>query len=614
MSKAETGAGVRKRKEGRGGGGQEAAVSKGKGREVEHWGSRFGVVMAVAGSAVGLGNFLRFPGQAAQYGGGAFMVAYFVGLLLIGLPLVWVEWTLGRKAGQAGFHSSVGAFHHFFGGKYGKYLGAVGVAIPVIIFMYYVVIEAWCLGYACNFFAGGIRFGDAGEAAGFFRNFVGLGGNGEGLRFGLQSVGVFVLVTFLVNFVLIYRGISGGIELFCRYAMPLLVVLAFVILVRVLTLGTPDPVVPQNNVNNGLGFLWNPTKVFLEREAEAGQWVREKEVVGGAGEVEVEREALESSLAEKNGGGRVVVRVHEVGVFESLQNPDLWLAAVGQLFFSLSIGMGVILSYASYLRKNDDVVLSALTASSANEFCEVCLGGLITVPAGVAFLGVAAVSAMSSTFGLGFHALPMVFSKMPAGEWFGFLFFVLLFIAAVTSSISMLQPGIAFLEEALRLGRKASVSILGFVTAVGAFFVLYFSAGLKVLDTLDFWAGTFLIFVFAGVQVWYFGWKMGVGEGIKEANRGSVIRLPFFLGWVIRYVSPLFLGVIFVLWVATNVFGIRFSGGKSELSGYVIDLFVKPDLGAWVGVGIIGLFVSLVLLLASNSKVYKHFAGGRNKR
>ena len=117
------------------------------------------------------------------------------------------------------------------------------------------------------------------------------------------------------------------------------------------------------------------------------------------------------------------------------------------------------INYSSYLRKKDDVVLSGLTAGSMNEFFEVCLGGLITLPAAFIFLGVAAGG--MGTFGLGFNALPNVFAVMPAGRFFGFLWFFMLFMAAITSSLSMLQPVIAFLEEGFGLKRHASATFLG---------------------------------------------------------------------------------------------------------------------------------------------------------
>ena len=109
----------------------------------DSWGSRLGVILAVAGSAVGLGNFIRFPGQAAQFGGGGFMIAYAISFLIIGLPICWAEWTMGRYAGQRGYNSAAGVFHCLVPWRGSKYVGVLGAIIPLVIFMYYVVIEAW---------------------------------------------------------------------------------------------------------------------------------------------------------------------------------------------------------------------------------------------------------------------------------------------------------------------------------------------------------------------------------------------------------------------------------------------------------------------------------------
>ncbi len=563
-------------------------------KQSERWGSRIGVILAVSGSAVGLGNFLRFPGQAAQYGGGAFMIAYFVALLVIGLPICWAEWTMGRRAGQQGWHSTPGIFHFFVRKPFGKYLGAIGVVIPVVIYMYYVVIEAWCLGYAVGFLRGAMHFASPEEAGQFFAAFVGISGNAAGLGFSWDRVTPYLLIAFVLNFFLVYLGVLRGIELFCKYAMPTLVLLGIVILVRVLTLGTPDSSLPENTVNNGLGFMWNPQKIFLEQQDATGVWAKDRELVGPVAI------ATGNEIAAENNAFRVV----EISIWHQLKKPQLWLAAAGQIFFSLSVGFGIILTYASYLNRKDDVVLSGLSATSANEFCEVALGGLITLPASVAFLGVGTVAGMASTFGLGFHVLPLVFSQMPLGALFGFCFFFLLFLAAVTSSLSMLQPGIAFLEEALRINRKMSVAILGLITALGSGFVLYFSEGLKALDTLDFWVGTFLIFVLATLQILVFGWVWGVRDGLKEANRGSILRLGPAIGWVMKYLSPAFLLTIFFMWVVVNVFGYQFETGEAQLSSYIIDLFVNPNLVAWLSVALILIVLTFVILLNASSPKY----------
>lgn len=570
----------------------------------ETWNSRLGVILAVSGSAVGLGNFLRFPGQVAEYGGGAFMLAYFISFLLIGLPICWAEWTMGRYGGQRGFHTTVGIFNCIARHPYGKYLGVIGIIIPVIIYMYYVLIEAWCLGYAVNFLAGRMEFENAAEAGAFFGAFTGVGADGSGLGFsGISQVGIFLLLCFALNFFLIFRGLSKGIELFCKYAMPALVLLAFVVLIRVLTLGTPDPDQPQNSINAGLGFMWNPNKVILVESSinEAGSAVTTETTL--LGQAFIEEATARAELNEN------LTIVHK-GLLDQLFNAQLWLAAAGQIFFSLSVGFGIIMTYSSYLSNEDDIVLSGLAATSANEFCEVALGGLITIPASVAFLGVVGISgALGSTFALGFNVLPMVFAEMPMGAFFGFLFFFLLFLAAVTSSLSMLQPGIAFLETSLGANRKQSIAILGFITGVGSMMVVYFSESFKALDTMDFWVGTFLIFILATIQIIFFSWIMGTDEGFREAHKGASFRIPSIFAFVMRYITPLFLLVIFILWLSQNLFGYNIITGDRETSSYYADLFGhEPNQVAWLSVTLIILLGGFVALVVNSSPHYRRLS------
>jgi NSS family neurotransmitter:Na+ symporter len=458
----------------------------------EQWGTRIGVILAVAGSAVGLGNFLRFPGQAAQNGGGAFMLPYFISLLILGLPLAWAEWTMGRYGGTRGFNSAPGVFSVIWRNPLAKYVGAFALIIPLVIYMYYVVIEAWCLGYAFNYLTGALT-SDAQAGSGkyreFFNTFVGAKEDGALLNLSQSPLLLFLLVTFALNFYLIYRGVTRGIETFCRYAMPLMTICALIVLIRVLTLGTPDPAKPGQSVIGGLGFMWKPQT-------------------------------------------------------DKLLEPKTWLAASGQIFFSMSVGFGIVINYASYLRRNDDVALSGLTASSMNEFFEVCLGGLITIPAAFIFLGAAA--GTMGTFDLGFKALPNVFALMPLGRFFGFLWFFMLFIAAITSSVSMLQPVIAFLEEGFALKRHASAAFLGLLSALGCGFVVYFSQRLTALDTFDFWVGTMLIFILATMQAILYGWVFGIEKGDEEAHKGAHIRIPWFVQLMLKYVTPVYLVVIFI--------------------------------------------------------------------
>jgi neurotransmitter:Na+ symporter, NSS family len=471
----------------------------------QEWGTRVGVILAVAGSAVGLGNFLRFPGQAAANGGGAFMIPYFAALLFLGIPIGWAEWTMGKYGGRKGFHSSPGVMGVIGKGAPARYLGVIGVLIPLAVSYYYTYIEAWCLGYTWHYLMAMVGAGDGivdraapladqtVQAKSFFELFVGSRENGL-LPGGSFQTLIFWIVTFAVNIWLVFRGLSKGIEKFVSWAMPAMAVCAMIVLARVLTLGTPNPAFPDQNVLNGLGYMWNPD-------------------------------------------------------FSKLGNPQAWIAAAGQIFFSLSVGFGVIINYASYLKKKDDVVLSGLTASATNELFEVGFGGMITLTAAYVFLGVhmTAAVATSGTFNLGFQTLPVVFAQMgPIGNFIGATWFFMLFLAAITSSISMYQPALAFFEESLGWSRKNATSLMVALCVVGSFLVMYFSRGNVFLGTIDDWVGTFFIYVFAMVQIIYFSWVFGIDRGWREAHLGAQLQMPKFYKAIMKYVAPLYLLFVFV--------------------------------------------------------------------
>ncbi|TVR46466.1 MAG: sodium:calcium symporter [Planctomycetota bacterium] len=513
----------------------------------QYWATRLGVILAVAGSAVGLGNFVRFPAQAVEYGG-IFMIPYFVAFILIGLPIVWSEWAMGRFGGMRGFNSAPGIFSILYPRPGKSLIGGWSLMIPVGIYSYYVFIEAWCLAYALKYLFGVMpgtvaldEGGETASAAAYFLHMVGYGENGQ--VFGVDGAFLLACVAFCfaINLVLIIRGLNRGIEWFCRWAMPLLVLVALIVLVRVLTLGSPVAAAPERNVLTGLGFMWNP-----------------------------------------DGG--------EEHWWRQLLNAQIWMAATSQIFFSLSIGLGVIVCYASYLRRRDDVALSSTAAAAGNGFCEVALGGLIVIPAIFIFLGADQVQGLGgSTLGTGFMALPSVFAEMPAGRVFGFLFFFLLFLAAVTSSISMLQPGIAFLEEGLHLRRFQAAGILAVPTLIGVLLVMWYSANLVVLDTVDFWLATFGIFMLAMTQLLIFTFSLGIRRGLAALREGSQVGIPSWVGVLIGVVAPLYLSVIFITWLyqqITATEGNRFhalaQGPVLVGFGFVLALLIGFTLLSWI--------------------------------
>ncbi|MEW6515792.1 MAG: sodium-dependent transporter [candidate division FCPU426 bacterium] len=460
------------------------------------WGSKLGVIMAVAGSAVGLGNFLRFPVQAAQNGGGAFMIPYFISLLLLGIPLMWIEWTLGRYGGGFEHSTAPGIFHSAWRkNRFIKYFGVIGIFGPMVIFIYYTYIESWLLAY--SFFSLSGQYAAAtteGSMKAFLSGFQGLVQNEYFSTLGPAYI--FFLITFSLNMSVVYFGIKGGIERLSKLAMPMLLCFALIILIRVLTLGAPNASHPDWNIANGLGFLWNPD-------------------------------------------------------FSALLSAKTWLAAAGQIFFTLSVGIGVILTYASYLKKEDDVVLSGLTAVSTNEFAEVVLGGSIVIPMAFAFFGPGEIQAIakSGSFNLGFVTMPLIFEKIPLGPLFAFLWFALLFLAGVTSSVSLAQPAVAFIEDEFNVGRKKAVWFFG----IAAFLLCQpaiFGLAHGVVDELDFWGGTFSLVLFGTIEAILFAWIFGMEKAWEEIHTGADLTLPRIYKFIIKYVTPVFLLVILGFWLA----------------------------------------------------------------
>jgi len=460
----------------------------------DSWGSRLGIIMAVAGSAVGLGNFLRFPAKAASNGGGAFMIPYFVSLFLLGIPLMWIEWTLGRYGGGFEHGTAPGIFHSVWQkNRFIKYFGVIGVFGPLVIFIYYTFIESWTLAYSFFSITGKYsRLTDQASMQGFLRGFQGLENNQYFKGIGIAYL--FFLITFLLNIRVVYYGIKGGIEKLCKLAMPLLFIFGIILALRVITLGAPDASKPEWNVFNGFGFLWNPD-------------------------------------------------------FSALKSAKVWLEAAGQIFFTLSVGIGVILTYASYLSKGDDVVLSGLTAASMNEVAEVILGGSIIIPAAFVFFGPQDIQsiARSGVFNLGFVTMPLVLNRLPLAQVLGFLWFLLLFLAGVTSSVSLAQPAVAFLEDEFDIGRKKAVLIFGVVSFILCHPAIFFLKN-GVVDELDFWGGTFFLVLFAAIETVLFVWIFGIEKAWDEIHKGADMAVPKIYKFVIKYITPLFLFFILGMW------------------------------------------------------------------
>lgn len=485
----------------------------------ERWGTRIGLILAMAGNAVGLGNFLRFPVQAANNGGGAFMIPYFVSLILLGIPLMWVEWSLGRYGGLRGHGSTPGILDSIWNSRVAKYVGALGIFMPFVVMVYYTYVESWSLGFTfLSLFGAFPQGGGIDEMTHFLRAYQGaemheraLFGNVDTGRFIFPGLAyVFFLVTLGANLWFLHRGLKGGIEKVALYGLPALFLFGLLLMVRVLTLGTPDPATPENSIATGLGFIWNPD-------------------------------------------------------LSALTNPQVWLAAAGQIFFTLSLGVGSIHCFASYLSEKDDVALSGLSTAATNEAAEVVLGGTIAIPAAVAFFGVAATIQLAAggAFNLGFVTLPVVFQELPYGDVLGALWFFLLFIAGITSSLAMGQVVVAFLVDEFGMTRARAVTLLGAVVFVCTQPVVLFIE-YRYMDELDFWAGTFGLFVFGAIEVILFAWVFGIDRGWAEIMKGADIRLPRIFRFLLAWVTPLLMIGIFLAWTWINAPDVILMRGVTE--------------------------------------------------
>ena len=277
-----------------------------------------------------------------------------------------------------------------------------------------------------------------------------------------------------------------------------------------------------------------------------------------------------------------------ISLLEGLMNPELWIAAAGQIFYSLSLGFGTICTYASYVNRRKDIALASITANAANEVVEVGIAGMMIVPAAVSLLGVVA-AAGASTFGLGFNVLPQVFAAMPLGQFFGTLFFFLLFLAAITSSISLLQPATAFMEEFWGLRRVQSVTVVAVFMCVGALLVAWFTGdNLIALDTMDFWVGTLSLYIVTFLYLTLFNVVWRSDNALNELGKGALFTPPRAMKFIIRWVTPSILMCVFGSWLYKNLF--------VELSPQVSNVLVgKP--GAIVPlcwVGVLAIFCALV--------------------
>ncbi|MBF9253277.1 sodium-dependent transporter [Pontibacter sp. 172403-2] len=473
----------------------------------ESWGSRVGLILAMAGNAVGLGNFLRFPVQAVQNGGGAFIIPYLVCFLVMGIPLLWIEWSMGRFGGKFGHHSTPFIVDTMHKNRLWKYIGVFGIWTNIAVAAYYCYIESWTLSYMLHSVVGTFEGMDQDAVAAFFNSYISIGKSTLGIP--LEPI-VFYVLCLLLNTFILSQGLSGGVERVAKVGMPLLILFGMFLAYKgvTITAGVDGAI---NDSSVGLNYLWTPN-------------------------------------------------------YEQLWSPSVWLAAAGQIFFTLSVGMGTVHCYASYVRSKDDIALNAMSAGWMNEFVEVVLGAAILIPISIGYLGIERVTELVQLGGLGlaFKTLPYLFFQWGdvLGAISGVMWFGLLFFAGITSSLAMGTPWMGFLQDEFNWGRKASAWSFGIIVFVlGMPTVLFFKYG--VFDEYDYWAGTVSLVVFALFESILFAWVFGMKKGWREITSGSDIKVPGIYKFIIKFITPLLLLWVFVGSLVTpkgGDWGAAFSG------------------------------------------------------
>ncbi|MDD2563062.1 MAG: sodium-dependent transporter [Salinivirgaceae bacterium] len=436
------------------------------------FGSKFGVIAAAAGSAVGLGNIWKFPYIAGQNGGGAFLLVYLVLLIAIGAPIMISEFMIGRETRK----NPVGAFKILAPTSSWKWVGIMGVIASVFILAFYSTVAGWTLEYIRLAVTNQFLNLDSESLRLLFQNFT-----------ASPTLPIFWQILFLfLTCIIVMAGIEKGIERYAKYLMPILFILIIMLCIRSLTLP---------NAAKGLSFLFNPD-------------------------------------------------------FSKIDS-NVILRALGQVFFSLSLGMGTLITYGSYIQNKVKLPEIAIKVSLTDSLVAI-LAGMAIFPAVFAFG-----FAPTEGTGLVFVVLPQVFNSMPMGQIFAIFFFLLLAVAAITSSISLLEVIVAYLIEEYNLKRKLatiiSISIslfLGLICTMSfAPNSVFMIGGVNFFDVLDYLTSNIMLPLGGLCIVVFVGWRLNKSVILRQLEVNPDKSIPVWvkgLLFIIRYIAPLAILSVFL--------------------------------------------------------------------
>ena len=451
----------------------------GRDNERSSFSGKLGYVLAVAGSAVGLGNIWRFPYLAAKYGGGIFLLVYLILMLTFGYVLIVSETTLGRLTRK----SPVGAFNAFGKSLPFKIGGWINAVIPMLIIPYYSVIGGWVFKYLFEYLRGST---DALAEDSYFTGFITAG----------ASVEVWFLIFTLVVLLIIVAGVEHGIEKVSKMMMPVLVILA--VIVSIYSVTRPG--------------AFEGVKYFLIPNFDNFSWMT-------------------------------------------------IVAAMGQMFYSLSIAMGILYTYGSYMKKDVDIEQST-SQIEVFDTAIAFLAGLMIIPAVFSFFN-GDPEKLKAGPSLMFITLPKVFASMGMGRIIGVVFFLLVLLAALTSAISLAESCVSTIEDQLGWKRNIASVVIGIVIVIlGSFSALGFGMldfvqilGMSILDFFDFLTNSLMMPIAALSTCILIVYVVGVDKIVEEVETSSKFKRKGIYKFFIKYLAPICILVILVSSIA-SVFGL----------------------------------------------------------
>ena len=451
----------------------------GRDNERSSFSGKLGYVLAVAGSAVGLGNIWRFPYLAAKYGGGIFLLVYLILMLTFGYVLIVSETTLGRLTRK----SPIGAFNAFGKSLPFKIGGWINAVIPMLIIPYYSVIGGWVFKYLFEYLRGST---DALAEDSYFTGFITAG----------ASVEVWFLIFTLVVLLIIVAGVEHGIEKVSKMMMPVLVILA--IIVSIYSVTRPG--------------AFEGVKYFLIPNFDNFSWMT-------------------------------------------------IVAAMGQMFYSLSIAMGILYTYGSYMKKDVDIEQST-SQIEVFDTAIAFLAGLMIIPAVFSFFN-GDPEKLKAGPSLMFITLPKVFASMGMGRIIGVVFFLLVLLAALTSAISLAESCVSTIEDQLGWKRNIASVVIGIVIVIlGSFSALGFGMldfvqilGMSILDFFDFLTNSLMMPIAALSTCILIVYVVGVDKIVEEVETSSKFKRKGIYKFFIKYLAPICILIILISSIA-SVFGL----------------------------------------------------------